>query len=160
MTFLVERAVNVPRNRVFRRKMTFLNQFDRRASENPYCQRMARRMFEKSSVQTRPPFVPLSGCHWELIERLLISGAERAITTHCDGSCPLKNWGFKSSKPMAIKVPARRQIRKDRLQVQTAVGDVKHEDSALGELGEVKIERLLRDEMDGDRVGAEGIEDD
>jgi hypothetical protein len=34
------------------------------------------------------------------MDRLLISGSARAITTHCDGSFPSKEAGFKSSKPM------------------------------------------------------------
>jgi HEAT repeat protein len=47
-----------------------------------YCHLIARRIFEKSSVQTLVPGLPSSCCHCELIERLLISAGERAITTH------------------------------------------------------------------------------
>src|SRR5262245_12518248 len=65
-----------------------------------HCHLMALMIFEKSSLHTLPPLLPLSGCHWVLIDRLLISSEVRAITTHCDGSLPSKELGFKSSKPM------------------------------------------------------------
>src|SRR6185503_3070203 len=68
-----------------------------------YCHLIARTILEKSSLHTRDPFLPLSRCHWELIDRLVISDSDRAITTHCDGSLPSKSLGFRSSKPMQIK---------------------------------------------------------
>src|SRR5205085_8384592 len=43
---------------------------------------------------------------------------------------------------------------------EAAIGDVKDDETRRGEFGEIEVERLRGHEVDGNRVGAKGVEDD
>src|SRR6185369_9180646 len=65
---------------------------------------------------------------------------------------------FQVVKGDAYKTSAFREICENRFQVQTAVRDVEREHPALGQLRQVKIERLFSNQMYGDGVGAERVD--
>ena len=53
-----------------------------------------------------------------------------------------------------------RQIRKYRRQINVAIGDVKSDLAMSGKLGKVNLQSLARQLMNGNCVGAKGINDD
>ena len=73
-------------------------------------------------------------------------------------STATSRWSLRRHRGAGPLCATRRPCRHDRRQPQVPVREVHHQQSVRGQLLEIHLHRLVRDEMDGNRVGTEGVD--